>query len=433
MFLIKKGDVPMKFKKPGLALQIVIGLILGIAFGYLFKNFGDKVKPFGDVFIRSIKMIVVPIVFSTIVVGIAGTGDVKKVGRLGGKTLLYFEIITTIAIGLGVLISNIVKPGVGLNLSALAKTDITKYASSANTHSTVDMLVNIVPTNIIDGMARADLLQVIFFSVLFGLAISAIGEKGKPMLHLCQSIAEIMFKMTNMIMAFAPIGVFALIAFTVSHFGLAILLPLGKLVSLLYITCILFVVVVFGLVAKLCGVSLWNMIRNMSEELLLAYSTASSETVMPRIMKKMEQFGVPKSIVSFVVPTGYTFNLDGSALYQGMAVPFIAQMYGINLSISQQIGIILVLMVTSKGMAGVPGVSFVVLAATLSSTGLPVEGLAIIAGVDRIMDMARTAVNVVGVSLASVVMAKWEKCFDPSRATYPLQPLAEELELVAAK
>jgi proton glutamate symport protein len=423
----------MKFKKPGLALQIVIGLILGVAFGYLFKNFGDTVKPFGDVFIRSIKMIVVPIVFSTIVVGIAGTGDVKKVGRLGGKTLLYFEIITTIAIGLGVLISNIVKPGVGLNLSAMAKTDITKYASSATTHSSVDMLVNIVPTNIIDGMARADLLQVIFFSVLFGLAMSAIGEKGKPMLHLCQSIAETMFKMTNMIMAFAPIGVFALISYTVSHFGLAILLPLGKLVSLLYITCILFVVVVFGLVAKLCGVSLWNMIRNMSEELLLAYSTASSETVMPRIMKKMEQFGVPKSIVSFVVPTGYTFNLDGSALYQGMAVPFIAQMYGINLSISQQIGIILVLMVTSKGMAGVPGVSFVVLAATLSSTGLPVEGLAIIAGVDRIMDMARTAVNVVGVSLASVVMAKWEKCFDPSRATYPLQPLAEELELVAAK
>lgn len=423
----------MKFKKPGLALQIVIGLILGVAFGYLFKNFGDTVKPFGDVFIRAIKMIVVPIVFSTIVVGIAGTGDVKKVGRLGGKTLLYFEIITTIAIGLGVLISNIVKPGVGLNLSAIAKTDITKYASTATTHSSVDMLVNIVPTNIIDGMARADLLQVIFFSVLFGLAISAIGDKGKPMLHLCQSIAETMFKMTNMIMAFAPIGVFALISYTVSHFGLAILLPLGKLVSLLYITCIIFVVLVFGLVAKLCGVSLWNMLRNLSEELLLAYSTASSETVMPRIMKKMEQFGVPKSIVSFVVPTGYTFNLDGSALYQGMAVPFIAQMYGINLSISQQIGIILVLMVTSKGMAGVPGVSFVVLAATLSSTGLPVEGLAIIAGVDRIMDMARTAVNVVGVSLASVVMAKWEKCYDPSRATYPLQPLAEDLEFVAAK
>ncbi|HZW83524.1 MAG TPA: cation:dicarboxylase symporter family transporter [Candidatus Deferrimicrobium sp.] len=423
----------MKFKKPGLALQIVIGLILGVAFGYLFKNFGDTVKPFGDVFIRAIKMIVVPIVFSTIVVGIAGTGDVKKVGRLGGKTLLYFEIITTIAIGLGVLISNIVKPGVGLNLSAIAKTDITKYASTATTHSSVDMLVNIVPTNIIDGMARADLLQVIFFSVLFGLAISAIGDKGKPMLHLCQSIAETMFKMTNMIMAFAPIGVFALISYTVSHFGLAILLPLGKLVSLLYITCIIFVVLVFGLVAKLCGVSLWNMLRNLSEELLLAYSTASSETVMPRIMKKMEQFGVPKSIVSFVVPTGYTFNLDGSALYQGMAVPFIAQMYGINLSISQQIGIILVLMVTSKGMAGVPGVSFVVLAATLSSTGLPVEGLAIIAGVDRIMDMARTAVNVVGVSLASVVMAKWEKCYDPSRATYPLQPLADDLEFVAAK
>ncbi|HWJ04060.1 MAG TPA: cation:dicarboxylase symporter family transporter [Verrucomicrobiae bacterium] len=419
----------MNLKKPGLAVQILIGLTLGILFGYFFSQYGDAVKPLGDVFIRSIKMIVVPIVFSTIVVGIAGVGDVKKVGRIGGKTILYFEIITTIAIGLGVLISNIFKPGAGLHLAELAKSDISKYTNTATHHSTVEMLVNIVPTNIIDGMAKADLLQVIFFSVFFGLALAAIGEKGKPMLNLCQSIAETMFKLTNMIMAFAPMGVFALIAYTVSHFGLAILLPLGKLVGLLYLTCALFVVLVFGTVAKLCGISLWKMLRNLGEELLLAYSTASSETVMPRIMSKMEQFGVPKSIVSFVIPTGYTFNLDGSALYQGLAVPFIAQMYGINLSLSQQIGIILVLMVTSKGMAGVPGVSFVVLAATLSSTGLPVEGLAIIAGVDRIMDMARTAVNVIGYALSSVVMAKWEKCFDASRATHPLQPLPEQGEM----
>jgi proton glutamate symport protein len=418
----------LKWKKPGLALQIVFGLIAGVLFGYILPQYGDAVKPFGDAFIRAIKMIVVPIVFSTIIIGIAGVGDVKKVGRLGGKTILYFEIITTIAIVLGVFISNVVKPGAGIHLSDLAKTDITKYTGTAANHSTVDMLVNIVPTNIIDGMARADLLQVIFFSVFFGLAMAAVGEKSKPMLDLAHSIAEIMFKLTNMIMSFAPMGVFALIAYTVSHFGLGVLLPLGKLVGLLYITAALFIVFVFGTILKLAGVSLFKLIKGLGEELLLAYSTASSESVMPRIMRKMEQFGVPRSIVSFVIPTGYTFNLDGSALYQGMAIPFIAQMYGIHLSLSQQVFIILILMVTSKGIAGVPGASFVVLAATLSSTGLPVEGLAIIAGVDRIMDMARTAVNVMGYSVASIVMAKWEKVYDSSRATYPLQPLEEDVE-----
>jgi proton glutamate symport protein len=419
----------LKRKKPSLAIQIVIGLFLGVLFGHFLPQYGDAVKPLGDVFIRAIKMIVVPIVFSTIILGIAGVGDIKKVGRLGGKTILYFEIITTIAIILGVFISNVVKPGAGVHLSDLAKTDISQYTGTATHHSTVEMLVNIVPTNIIDGMARADLLQVIFFSVFFALAIAAVGDKGKPMLNLAQSIAEIMFKLTNMIMAFAPMGVFALIAYTVAHYGLGVLLPLGKLVALLYVTAALFIVFVFGTVLKLVGVSLWKLIRGLGEELLLAFSTASSESVMPRIMRKMEQFGVPRSVVSFVIPTGYTFNLDGSALYQGMAIPFIAQMYGIHLSLSQQLFIIAVLMVTSKGIAGVPGTSFVVLAATLSSTGLPIEGLAIIAGADRIMDMARTVVNVIGYSVASVVMAKWERVYDSSRSTYPLQPLTEEEEL----
>ncbi|WP_088224665.1 cation:dicarboxylase symporter family transporter [Desulfosporosinus sp. FKB] len=415
-------------KKVGLATKIIIGLALGVLYGYFFRNYSGWLKPVGDMFIRSIKMIVVPIVFSTIVIGIAGVGDLKKVGKLGGKTLIYFEIITTIAILLGVTVANVTKPGVGINLSSITKVDISAYTSTATHHTTTDLFVNLIPTNIVDSLARADLLQVIFFAVLFGVALAGVGEIGKPVLHFFQGVAETMFKLTNIIMAAAPYGVFALMGFTVSQFGLAVLLPLGKLVGILYLTMAFFVVVVFGLVAKLAGINLFTMLRNLSAEMLIAFSTDSSESVFPRILKKMEQFGVPKSIVTFVVPTGYTFNLDGSALYQGLAVPFIAQMYGIHLTFLHTLTIIAVLMITSKGMAGVPGVSFVVLASTLASTGLPVEGLALIAGVDRIMDMGRTVVNVIGVSLASVVMARLEGVFDRSRATYPLQPLPEDIE-----
>ncbi|TGE31597.1 cation:dicarboxylase symporter family transporter [Desulfosporosinus sp. Sb-LF] len=418
----------MAKKKIGLATKIVIGLTLGILYGYFFSRYSAWLKPVGDMFIRSIKMIVVPIVFSTIVIGIAGVGDLKKVGKLGGKTLIYFEIVTTIAILLGVTVSTLTKPGLGVNLSQINKVDISSFTGTVAKHSTTDLFVNLVPTNIVDALARADLLQVIFFAVLFGVSLSSIGEVGKPVLHFFQGVAETMFKLTNIIMSAAPYGVFALMGFTVSQFGLAVLFPLGKLVVILYLTMIFFVVVVFGIIAKFVGINLFTMLKNLGQEMLIAFSTDSSESVFPQILKKMEQFGVPKSIVSFVVPTGYTFNLDGSALYQGLAVPFIAQMYGIHLTFAHTLTIIAVLMVTSKGMAGVPGVSFVVLASTLATTGLPVEGLALIAGVDRIMDMGRTVVNVIGVSLASVVMAKIEGVYDYSRATYPLQPLLEETE-----
>lgn len=414
-------------RKTGLAMKIFIGLTLGILYGYFFRHYSAWLKPVGDMFIRSIKMIVVPIVFSTIVIGIAGVGDLKKVGKLGGKTLIYFEIITTIAIVLGVAVANITHPGVGVHLTEISKVDVSQYTNTATHHSTADLFVNLIPTNIVDAMARADLLQVIFFAVLFGVALSAVGDIGKPVLHFFQGVAETMFKLTNIIMSAAPYGVFALMGYTVSQFGLAVLLPLGKLVTILYVTMILFVLLVFGSVARFAGIRLLTLLRSLSEELLIAFSTDSSESVFPRILKKMEQFGVPKSIVSFVVPTGYTFNLDGSALYQGLAVPFIAQLYGINLTLTHQLMIVAVLMITSKGMAGVPGVSFVVLASTLASTGLPVEGLALIAGVDRIMDMGRTVVNVIGVSLASIVMAKVEGVYDRSRATYPLQPLPEDV------
>ncbi|MCT8977822.1 cation:dicarboxylase symporter family transporter [Clostridium sp. CX1] len=404
----------MKKFKFGLAAQIVVGLILGITVGAVF--YGNPavetyLKPFGDIFLRLIKMIVVPIVFSSLVVGIAGAGDIKQVGKLGGKTILYFEIVTTVAIVVGLLIGNLFHPGTGIDMSSLTKTNISTYVDTAEQvghHSFADTFINIVPTNIFQALTKGDMLAVIFFSVIFGLGVAAIGEKGKPVLQFCQGTADAMFWVTNLIMKTAPIGVFSLIGVTVSKFGLKSLIPLGKLAITTYGAMIFFVLVVLGLVGKIIGTSIISIIKILKEELILAYSTSSSETVLPKIMEKMEKFGCPKSIATFVVPTGYSFNLDGSTLYQAIAAIFIAQMYGIHLPISEQIKLVLVLMVTSKGIAGVPGVSFVVLLATLGSVGIPLEGLAFIAGIDRILDMARTAVNVVGNSLAVVVISKWE-------------------------
>lgn len=408
-------------KKLGLAWQIFIGLVLGIALGAIFygnPTIENYLQPIGDIFIRLIKMIVIPIVISSLIVGVASVGDTKKLGKIGGKTILYFEIITTIAIVVGLVAANLFTPGAGVDMNKLEKTDINSYVDTAEdveSHGFADTFVHIVPSNIFESIVQGDMLPIIFFSVLFGLGIAAIGEKGKPVLAFFQGTAETMFYVTNLIMKFAPFGVFALIGITVSKFGLESLIPLGKLVILVYGTMLFFIVVVLGLVAKMVGVNLFNIIRLLKDELLLAYSTASSETVLPKIMEKMEKFGCPKAITSFVIPTGYSFNLDGSTLYQALAAVFIAQMYGIDLSISQQVSLLLVLMVTSKGIAGVPGVSFVVLLATLGTVGIPVEGLAFIAGIDRILDMARTAVNVVGNSLAAVVISKWEGEFDEEK------------------
>jgi proton glutamate symport protein len=408
----------MKKFKFGLAYQILVGLVLGVIVGAVFYGnpaVGTYLQPVGDIFIRLIKMIVVPIVISTLILGVAGTGDMKKLGKLGGKTILYFEIVTTIAIIVGLLAANIMKPGVGVDMSKLAKGDIQKYVdttSEATSHSFADTFVNIVPKNIIESLANGDMLAIIFFAVMFGLGIAAIGEKGKPVLAFFQGTADAMFWVTNQVMKFAPFGVFALIGVTVSKFGVESLIPLGKLVLCVYGTMILFVIVILGGIAKLCGTSIFQLIKILKDEIILAYSTASSETVLPKIMEKMEKYGCPKDVVSFVVPTGYSFNLDGSTLYQALAAIFIAQMYGIDISITQQISLMLVLMVTSKGIAGVPGVSFVVLLATLGTVGIPLEGLAFIAGIDRILDMARTVVNVIGNSLAAIVMSKWEGRFD---------------------
>lgn len=401
-------------KKFGLAFQIVLGLVLGIIVGAVFYGntvAGTYLQSLGDIFIRLIKMIVVPIVFSSLVVGVAGVGDIKQVGKIGGKTLLYFEIITTFAIILGLVIANLVHPGTGINIHELSAVSIDKYVSTAETaakHGFMDTIKNIVPTNIFESLAKGDLLAIIFFSIMFGLGVAAIGEKGKPVLTLFQGIADAMFWVTNQVMKVAPLGVFGLIGVTVSKFGLASLIPLAKLVITVYGAMIFFIFVVLALVGKVCGINILSIIKILKDELILAYTTASSEAVLPKLMEKMQNFGCPKSITSFVIPTGYSFNLDGSVLYQAIASLFIAQMYGIHLPILTQINLMLVLMVTSKGMAAVPGTSFVVLLATLGSVGIPVEGIAFIAGIDRIMDMGRTVVNVIGNSLAVVVISKWE-------------------------
>lgn len=409
-------------KKYGLAIQILIGLLLGIAVGAAF--YGNPavqtyLQPIGDIFLRLIKMIVIPIVVASIIVGVAGTGDMKKLGKLGGKTLLYFEVVTTIAIIVGLLAANIFQPGSGIDMSELTKTDITKYVETTeNTaqHSFMDTFVNIVPTNIFQSLMNGDMLAIIFFSVFFGIGIAAIGEKGKPVLNFFRGTADAMFYVTNLIMKFAPFGVFALIGVTVSKFGVTSLIPLGKLIIVVYGTMLFFVIVILGGIAKLHGIAFFSMIKMLKDELILSFSTASSETVLPKLIEKMETFGCPKSITSFVIPTGYSFNLDGSTLYQALAAIFIAQMYGIDMSITDQITLMLVLMLTSKGIAGVPGVSFVVLLATLGTVGIPVEGLAFIAGIDRILDMGRTAVNVVGNSLSAAVISKWEGEFRPQKA-----------------
>lgn len=420
----------MKKQKISLAWQILIALVVGIALGaFLHEHPTEKqwlianvLSPAGDIFIRLIKMIVVPIVITTLVVGIAGVGDAKKLGRIGFKTILYFEVVTTIAIILGITLANIFQPGHGIDMSTLTSVDISQYEKTteqvqSGAHSLVGTILSLIPPNIFDSMAKGDMLPLIFFSVLFGLGLSSLPrEQRDPLLNVFRSASETMFKVTHMIMRYAPVGVFALIAVTVANFGFASLWPLAKLVVMVYGAIVFFALVVLGLVARLCGLRVSMIIRILKDELILAYSTASSETVLPRIIEKMEAYGAPKAITSFVVPTGYSFNLDGSTLYQSIAAIFIAQLYGIDLTISQEVVLVLTLMLTSKGIAGVPGVSFVVLLATLGSVGIPLEGLAFIAGVDRILDMARTALNVVGNALAVLVIAKWEGQFDEKKA-----------------
>ncbi|HDS1237144.1 glutamate/aspartate:proton symporter GltP [Pluralibacter gergoviae] len=420
----------MKDKKFGMAYKILIALVLGIIVGAFIHNneyykdllLESFLQPAGKIFILLIKMIVIPIVISTLIVGIAGVGDAKKFGRIGIKTIIYFEIVTTIAIFVGLGIANLFHPGSGIDISALHSVDISAYEKTtaevgSGEHGLVTTILSLIPANVFDAMAKGNILAIIFFSVLFGLGLSALPEENKkPLLEVFKSTSAVMFKVTNMVMRYAPIGVFSLIATSVATFGFASVIPLLKLVVTVYLSIAFFAIVVLGAIAKSCNINIFKLIVILKDELILAYSTASSETVLPRIMEKMEHYGAAKSITGFVIPTGYSFNLDGSTLYQSIAAIFIAQLYHIDLSVGQQIILVLTLMITSKGVAGVPGASFVVLLATLGSVGIPLEGLAFIAGIDRILDMARTALNVVGNALAALVIAKWENDFDSGRA-----------------
>lgn len=403
-----------------LAWQVCIALFLGIAVGMLLHDseyqgwwISTILQPAGDIFIRLISMIVVPIVVSTMILGIASIGDAKSLGRIGFKTIVYFELITTVAILIGVGFGNFFQPGAGIDMASLTSTDITKYQTTQHAveqqHGLVQVILNLIPTNIFAAMSAGTLLQIIFFSVFFGLALASLpGETKQPLVNVLKSVAESMFKVTNMIMRYAPIGVFAMITVTVAKFGFASLIPLAKLVTTLYFAVAFFAFVVLGSVARIFNLSLIKIIKEIREELLLTFSTASSESVIARIIAKTEKMGAPHSISSFVIPTGYSFNLDGSTLYQSLAVLFIAQLYGIDLTFTHQIVIVITLMLTSKGIAAVPGASIVVLLATLTSVGLPVEGVAFIIGVDRIMDMARSALNLLGNALATLIIAKWE-------------------------
>jgi proton glutamate symport protein len=405
-----------------LTTQIMIGLIVGALIGWLKPEWGNKVYFLRDIFINLIKSIIAPLIFSTIVVGIAGAGALKKVGRMGIKALIFFEIATTAALFIGLAVVNLVQPGAGVTLDA-GNIDIAKQIAQAHPQTLVGTIVHIFPASIIDAMVRGDVLQIVAFSVVFALAVSAVGERAQPIVRAMGSLAQIMFKFTNYVMMFAPIGVGAAMAHTIGTQGPGVLVNLGKLIGSLYFALIVFVVAVFGITIILARIPVRQFLRAIREPAALAFATTSSESALPKAMESMERFGVPPSIVGFVMPTGYSFNLTGSTLYLAMASVFVAQAaettMGWHMSLGAQITMMLTLMLTSKGVAGVPRSSLVILLGALNSfvpSGLGPIGVAVIFGVDELMDMGRTAVNVVGNCLAAVVVARWEKEFDDKRA-----------------
>jgi proton glutamate symport protein len=405
------GEPPAS-RIPSLTTQILAGLVLGAVVGAVWPHAGVASKPLADAFLRLIKMIIAPLVFSTLVAGVAGTGDLKAMGRIGLKAIIYFEIATTIALVIGLELVNVFQPGAGLAVP-LAGDTAAVAAIARNQQSGWDMLLHLVPTSVVDAMARGDILQVVVFSLFFGVALAAMGASGRPVLALVDSIAHVMFKVTSYVMVFAPVGVFAAVASTVGGRGLSILLTLGKLIALMYIGLALFVLIVVVGVSYLIRVPFWRFAKAIREPFLIALTTASSEAALPKSLEVMEQFGVPKRIVAFVLPLGYTFNLDGTTLYLSLASVFVAQLAGVPMTIGQQLWMMLTLMLASKGVAGVPRGALVVLAATLTQFSLPLEGAAILLGIDQIMDMGRTAVNVMGNCIAAAVVARWEGVLEP--------------------
>jgi aerobic C4-dicarboxylate transport protein len=396
-----------------LTFRVLVAITLGVILGVVSPGTAKAMRPLGDTFVSLVKMVIAPIVFFTIVLGIATLGDLKRVGRVGGKALIYFEVVTTFALAIGLIVVNAIKPGAGLDVSRLAGGDISRYTTQAGQMTFVDFVTHIVPANMLEAFVRGEMLQVVFVAVLFGVALSALGATARPALTVFEVLSKALFRIVGIIMIVAPIGAFGAMAYTVGNFGLRTLIPLGKLMLSVYTTMFLFVFVVLNLIARAYGFSLWRFLRYIWEEILLVLGTSSSEAALPRLMDKLEKYGCAKPIVGLVVPTGYSFNLDGTSIYLSMATVFLAQVSGVTLSLGQELTVLGVLMLTSKGAAGVTGSGFIVLASTLSAMKIiPVESIALLLGVDRFMSEARAIVNLIGNGVATVVIAKSEKAFD---------------------
>lgn len=396
-----------------LTFQVLVAITLGVVLGLLSPEAGRAMKPLGDTFINLVKMVIAPVIFLTIVLGIANMSDLRKVGRVGGKALLYFEIVTTFALAIGLVVVNVTKPGVGLDVSSLAKGDVSKFTEQGKSMSFVDFATHIVPSSAVDAFAKGDVLQVVFFAVLFGFALASLGNRGRPLTEVLESVSQVFFRIVAIVMKVAPIGAFGAMAYTIGAFGVRSLLPLGRLMLDVYVTMFLFIFVVLNLILRWYGFSLWEYIKFIREEILIVLGTSSSEAALPRMLDKMERYGCSRSVVGLVIPAGYSFNLDGTSIYLSMAALFIAQAFGVDLSITQQLSVLGVLMLTSKGAAGVTGSGFIVLASTLAAMRVvPVEGVAILLGVDRFMSEARAITNLIGNGAATLVIARSEGAFD---------------------
>ncbi len=406
-----------------LYVQVLAAIVIGILLGHFYPETGIAMKPFGDGFIKLIKMIIAPIIFCTVVTGIAGMRELDKVGRVGMKALLYFEVVSTLALIIGLVVVHVIQPGAGMNIDAstLDTNSLNAYTAAAKTQSTVDFLLNIIPTSVIDAFAKGDILQVLLFSLLFGFSLAAIKEKGEEVLGFINKISSVLFGIVETIMKLAPLGAFGAMAFTIGKYGVASLAPLASLMGSFYLTCLLFIFIVLGAIAKFAGFSIVKFIVYIKDELFIVLGTSSSESVLPRIMIKLEALGCSKSVVGLVIPTGYSFNLDGTSIYLAMAAVFVAQATNTPLSMTQELTLLGVLLLTSKGAAGVTGSGFITLAATLSVIPtIPVAGLALILGIDRFMSEARALTNLIGNGVATVVAAKWENELD-------MQKLKDEL------
>ncbi len=398
--------------------QVLTAIVIGVLLGHFYPSLGEQMKPLGDGFIKLIKMLIAPIIFCTVVHGIASMEDMKKVGRVGLKALIYFEGVTTLALIVGLIVVNVLQPGVGMNVDpkTIDTKSIQVYTTKAGQESPVDFLMHIIPNTVVGAFAEGEILQVLFFAILFAFALSMLGERGKPVLNLIDIVSHALFNIVGIIMRVAPIGAFGAMAFTIGKYGVGTLLLLGKLMGAFYLTCLIFIFVVLGTIAWLTGFNIWKFIKYIKEELLIVLGTSSSESVLPRMMVKLENLGCKESVVGLVIPTGYSFNLDGTCIYLTMAAIFLAQATSTELTLWQQLGIIGILLLTSKGAAGVTGSGFIVLAATLASVGsIPVASIALILGVDRFMSEARALTNLIGNGVATVVVSKWEDALDEER------------------